>query len=136
YSTRAGRGDPRGRRCAPGVIDADHRSAAGRHAGHQALLDGRVVVHRAVAIEVVFAEIDEHADGRIDRGREIDLIGGTLDHVVAARPRAREAQARPTAVAPATGSPCRCCRPSARPCRPPGANALSAPWWWTCRWCR
>ena len=70
---------------APCVIDADDRGAILRHAGDEALLDRRVVLHGAVAIEMIFAEIDQDADRGIERRREIDLIGRALDDVNAHR---------------------------------------------------
>ena len=65
-----------------------------RHAGDRAFLDRRVMLHRAVAIEMIFAEIDQDADRRIERGREIDLIGRALDDVNAARRWRRKRQDR------------------------------------------
>ena len=67
------------------VVDADDRGAILRHAGDEALLDRRVVLHGAVAIEMIFAEIDQDADRGIERRREIDLIGRALDDVNAHR---------------------------------------------------
>jgi len=72
---------------APFVIDADDRDAVLGHAGDQARLHRRVVLHRAVAVEMIFAEVDQDADRGIERGRKIDLIRGTLDDMDAARLR-------------------------------------------------
>ena len=62
------------------VVDADDRRLA---AGHQPLLDRGVVLHGAVAVEMVRRQIEQDAGGRIDRGREVDLVGRALDHVEA-----------------------------------------------------
>ncbi len=56
-----------------------------RHAGDQPLLHCRVIFHRAVAVEMILAEIDQDADRRIERRREIDLIGRAFDDVNAQR---------------------------------------------------
>ena len=71
----AGVFEPVGNRPAPIVVDADDGRAVARHAGDEALFHLGVMFHAAVAIEMVFAEIDQNADRRIERGREIDLIG-------------------------------------------------------------
>ena len=88
--------EPIGNRAAPVVVDADDRGAVLRHAGDQAFLDRRVMLHRAVAVEMIFGEIDQDADRRIERGREIDLIGRALDDVnaVTVGLRRRERQDR------------------------------------------
>ena len=79
---------------APIVIDADDGSPLVRHAGDQAFLHRRVVIHGAVAIEMIFAEVDQDADRGIERGSEIDLVGRALDDVNAARARRLERQDR------------------------------------------
>ena len=66
--------DPVGDAAAPAVIDADDRGALRLHAGDQARLHGCIMRKRAVAIDVVFADIEQDADGRIERWRKIDLI--------------------------------------------------------------
>ena len=73
-------------------------------AGRQPRLDGGVIFHAAVAVEMIFRDVEQNADGGVQRGREIDLIGRNLQHVDAAAAR--------TARAPAPAR--RYCRPSAR----------------------
>ena len=73
---------------------------------HQALLDRRVVLHRPVAVEMIRRDVEQHADRRHRCSASGRSGTTTLDHY-AARRRA----------APATASPCRCCRPSARRAR-------------------
>ena len=80
----AGARDAVGGSARPVIVDADHRGAARLHAGRQTLLDGGVVLHRAVAVEMVFRDVEQNADGRMQRGREIDLIGRHFEHVDAA----------------------------------------------------
>ena len=105
------------------VVDAD---AGLLGLDDQPLLDRGVVLHRAVAVEVVGRDVEQHADGRLQRRRQVDLERRQLDHVERGR----------TAADRAPGSACRCCRPSARRGRRPSADARSAPWSSTCRWCR
>ena len=69
---------------APVVVDADDRGAVVLHAGDQPLLHRGVVRERAVAVEMVLADIDQDADRRIERRREVDLIGRHLDDMHAA----------------------------------------------------
>ena len=64
------------------------------HARDQPLLHRGVMIERAVAVDMVLADIDEDADGRIERGREIDLIGRHLDHMHAAHARRLQRQDR------------------------------------------
>ena len=45
------------------------------------------MLQRAVAIDMVFADIKQNADGRIERGREVDLVGRHLDDMHAPHPR-------------------------------------------------
>ncbi len=118
--------DPVGDVAAPAVVDADDRGAVRLHAGDQPLLHRGVMLQRAVAIDMVLADVEQDADRGIERRRKIDLVGRHLDHV----------HARPSAAAPATGSRCRYCRPSGCRSRRPASDARSAPSWWTCRWCR
>ena len=96
--------DAVGRGLAPVVVDADDGRAVLLHAGDQPLLHRRVVRQRAVTVEVVLADIDQDADRRIERRREVDLIGRHLDHV----------QRGPGRAARATGSRCRYCRRAGR----------------------
>ena len=66
-------------RPAPLVVDADDCRSLLLHAGDQALLDARVICHGAMAVEMIFAEIDQNADRRVERRGKIDLVGRTLD---------------------------------------------------------
>ena len=75
---------------------------------HQPRLEAGVVLHGAVAVEMVGRDVEQDADGRLQRRRQLDLERGHFDHVACGR--------WPAAAAP--GSRCRCCRPSAHPCRP------------------
>ena len=95
--------DAVGRRRAPVVVDADDRGAVLLHAGDQPLLDRRVVRERAVAVEVVLADVDQDADRRIERRRKIDLIGRALDHVHASGARRLEREDRGADIAAELG---------------------------------
>ena len=64
------------------------------HAGDQPLLHRGVMLQRAVTVDMVFADIEQNADGRIERRREIDLVGRHLDHMHAAHPRRLQRQDR------------------------------------------
>ena len=90
----AGLIEPVGDVAAPAVVDADDRGALRLHAGDQPRLHGGVMLQRAVAIDMVFADIEQNADGRIERGRQIDLVGRHLDHMHAAHPRRLQRQDR------------------------------------------
>ena len=70
------------------------RGALRLHAGNQPRLHGRVMLQRAVAIDVVFADIEQDADGGIERGRKIDLVGRHLDHMHPPHPRRLQRQDR------------------------------------------
>ena len=59
----------------PFVIDADHRCAASADICNQALLHGGIIFQRAVAIEMIFRDVEQNANRRIERRREVDLIG-------------------------------------------------------------
>ena len=48
----------------------------------RSLIDG-VVLHGAVAVEMIGRQIEQDAGGRIDRRRQVDLVGRALDHVEA-----------------------------------------------------
>src|SRR5258708_35721967 len=50
---------------APAVVDADDRGALRLHAGHQALLHRGIMLERAVAIDVIFADIEQDADAGV-----------------------------------------------------------------------
>ena len=63
----AGLFDAVGGVAAPAVVDADDRGALLLHAGDQALLDGGIMFERAVAVDMVFADIEQDADAW-DRG--------------------------------------------------------------------
>ena len=67
-----------GDRAAHRVVDADHGAARLRY---QPLLDRRIVLHRAVPVEVIGREVEQDADGRRERRREVDLERRALDHV-------------------------------------------------------
>ena len=64
------------------------------------LLDRGIVLHRAVAVEMVGRDVEQHADARVERGREIDLKGRAFDDM----------NARLAMAAPGRGSARRCCR--------------------------
>ena len=64
------------------------------HAGDQTLLHRGVMLQRAVAVDMVLADIEQDADGRIERGREIDLVGRHLDDMDAAHARRLQRQDR------------------------------------------
>ncbi len=70
-------------------------------------LDRSVILHRPVPVEMIRRQIEQHADARVERGREIDLEARTFDDISAL------GRARATA-APGRGSASRYCRPSAR----------------------
>ena len=77
----AGARDAVGGGLAPIVVDADDGGAVLLRAGDQPLLDGGVVGKRAVAVEVVFGDVDQDADRGVERRRQVDLIGRDFDHV-------------------------------------------------------
>ncbi len=83
----AGLIEPVGDVAAPAVIDADDGRALRLHAGDQPRLHGGIMLQRAVAVDMVFADIEQNADRRIERGRQIDLVGRHLDHMHAPHPR-------------------------------------------------
>ena len=72
--------EPVGDLRAVAVVDADDRRLA---AGHQPLLDRGIVLHRAVAVEMVGRQVEQDAGRRIDRRREVDLVGRAFDDIVA-----------------------------------------------------
>ena len=80
----------------------------------QPLLDRGIIFHRAVAVEMVGRQVEQDADARIERGREIDLEGRTFDHVDALRPPAAQVENRRR----------RYCRPAAR--RSPASRRIWA----------
>ncbi len=71
------------------VIDADNSDIA---AGNQPLLDIGIVLHRAMAIEVIGRQVEQDAGGRIERRRKIDLVGGAFDDEIALALRRIERQ--------------------------------------------
>ena len=83
---RAGGGDLR--QIAPGgakligdgagviVIDADDGEIGGMD---EAGLDRRVILHGSVAVEMIGRDVEENADGRVERGREVDLVRRAFD---------------------------------------------------------
>ena len=79
---------------AKNVVDADDAGAARLHAGDEALLHRGVMLQRAVAVDMVLADIEQDADGGIERGREVDLVGRHLDDVHAAHARRLQRQDR------------------------------------------
>ncbi len=66
HDTLAGAHEPLGNGVAPIIVDADDRGSVIWHTGNQPLLHRGVMLHRAVAIEMILAEIDENADRRIE----------------------------------------------------------------------
>ena len=79
----AGALDAVGGRAGVAVVDADHRGAALLHACRQQRLDRGIVLHVAVAIEVVFRHVQQDTDRGFQRRRQIDLIGRNLQHIAA-----------------------------------------------------
>jgi hypothetical protein len=77
----AGALDPVGAVAAPSVIDADDRGACRLHPGDQTFLHRRIMFKRAVAIDMILADIDQDTDRGIERRRKIDLIRRHLDDV-------------------------------------------------------
>ena len=73
------------------VVDADD---AHLRAAENAALHRRVMLDGAVPVDMIGRDIEHDADGRIDRGREIDLIGRALDHVMPRGGRRLELQHR------------------------------------------
>ena len=68
--------DAVGGRLAPVVVDADDRGAVALHAGDQPLLDRGVVLHGAVAVEMVRRDVEQDADAS-DRARARGRSGRT-----------------------------------------------------------
>src|SRR5205814_8318309 len=85
------------------VIDADDRGAAALDARREALLDRRVVLDRAVPVEMIGADIEQDADRRIERRREVDLVGRALDYVRMPAARRLEREDRGADIAAALG---------------------------------
>ena len=75
------RADPVGDGLRRLVVDGDHGRAG---IGDQTLLDRGIGFERAVAVEVVGRDVEQHADGRIEARRQVDLEGRALDHMEAA----------------------------------------------------
>lgn len=61
---------------------------------HQPFFDVGIMLHRAMPIEMVRREVKQNAGSRIDRRRQIDLVGRALDYIEALRLRRIEAQHR------------------------------------------
>ena len=95
--------------------------------GHQPRLEGGVVLHGAVAVEVVGRDVEQDADASAPAsasarsGRRTSRCTWT-----AAVRRRRERQHARADVAAHLRVPAGLAAGCAR----------SAPWWWTCRWCR
>ena len=60
------------------VVHADDRRVAARH---QTFLDGGVVLHRPVPVEMIRRQVEQDAGGRVDRRRQVDLVGRAFDHI-------------------------------------------------------
>ena len=74
------------------VVDADHRAAARLDARRHQRLERGVVRHGAMAVEMILADVEQHADRGLERRRQIDLIGGDFQHVSAAGGEGRQRQ--------------------------------------------
>jgi hypothetical protein len=57
------------------IVHTDDGRAARLHIRRQPLLDGCVIGHAAVTIEMVFRDVQKDADRRPQGRREIDLVG-------------------------------------------------------------
>jgi len=74
---------------APDIIDPDDGTAVLCNAIDQALLDRGVMFDRAVAIDMVLADIDQDADGGVERRTQVDISmtwtrprrGGSSDRI-------------------------------------------------------
>ena len=73
--------DPIRDRCTEMIVHADNGRAAALDARHQSLLHRRVVLDGAVAIDMILGDVQQNADARIERWREIDLVRRHLDHM-------------------------------------------------------
>ena len=82
--TPAGPFDPVGGVAAPAVVDADDRGALLLHPRNQTLFHRGVMFQRTVTVDMVLTDIEQDADGGIERGRQIDLVGRHLDHALRA----------------------------------------------------
>jgi hypothetical protein len=69
------------------VVDADHGRLG---TGDQPLLDGGVTLHGAVPVEMIGRDVEEDADARPQRRRQIDLERRHLDDMDAVFRRRRE----------------------------------------------
>ncbi len=72
------RGKAPGDRLRTRVVDPDDGCVRPRD---EPLLDGRVVLHRSVPIEMIGRKIEENADRRRERRRKVDLERRAFDHV-------------------------------------------------------
>ena len=84
---------------APAVIDADNGGSLRLHAGDQPGFYSRVILQRAVAIDVILADVEQNADGGIERRRKIDLVRRHLDHMHPPHPRRLQRQDRSADIA-------------------------------------
>ncbi|MGY4326159.1 hypothetical protein ACVWWG_000573 [Bradyrhizobium sp. LB7.2] len=91
--------EPVGDVAAKPVVDTDDRGAAALHTGNEAFLHRGVMRDGAVTVDMVLADIEQNADGGIERGREVDLVGRHLDDVDAAHARRLQRQDRSADIA-------------------------------------
>ena len=61
-----------------GVILHDDGGVTG---GHQPFFNGGVIVHRAVAVDMVGGQIEQHTDAGVQRGGKVNLETGTFNHM-------------------------------------------------------
>ena len=83
-----------GNRRAPVIVDTDDRGAVPLHARHQPLLHCGVMFDAAVTVDMIFGDIEQDANARIEGRREIDLVRRHLDHMNATRRRRLQRQDR------------------------------------------
>ena len=62
-------------------------------------LDGGIVLHRAVPVEVVRRQVHQHANIRLERWHQVDLVGRELNHVDGVIAGRRQQQRRGTDIA-------------------------------------
>jgi hypothetical protein len=78
------------------VVDSDHREIG---IFHQLRLDRGIIFHRAVAVQVIWRDIQKYARGWIERGRESDLKRRALDDMNALLRRRRQCEDRDADIA-------------------------------------